>query len=190
MGNTPHSANANLSSKLRVLTLSEDFLAIFSGIFIILSTNTKKTYSVVLVDDSEDDRFFLKKAIEQFPRFQLLHELCDGQEAVAYLTGKGEFSQRKKYPLPDLMLLDLKMPRMNGYEVLRWLGAQSFPALTVIVLSGSDLQEDVHTSLSLGAHGYWTKTAQPEKQRKIALEIEALLDGRAVSRAKTQSVKE
>jgi CheY-like chemotaxis protein len=114
-------------------------------------------------------------------RSRFIYYEREHQENIQCRLGKGKFSQRKTYPLPDLMLLDLKMPRMNGYEVLRWLGSQSFPGLTVIVLSGSALQEDVHTSLALGAHGYWTKTAQPEKQRLIAIEIEALLDGRAAS---------
>ena len=143
--------------------------------------NAHKNYSVLVVDDSEDDRFFLKKAIAQFPRFKILHELADGTDVVAYLTGNGQYGDRKTYPWPDLLLLDLKMPYMTGYEVLRWLKSQSFPSITVIVLSGSVLQQDVEASLALGAHGYWSKTANAEKQRLIATEIEVLLDGRSKS---------
>jgi CheY-like chemotaxis protein len=142
---------------------------------------TQNTYGVLVVDDSEDDRFFLRKAVAQFPRFKILHELTDGTDVVAYLTGKGQYGDRKTYPLPDLILLDLKMPYMTGYEVLRWLRSQSFPSITIIVLSGSVLQQDVEASLAMGAHGYWSKTANAEKQRLIATEIEALLDRRSIS---------
>jgi len=133
-------------------------------------------YTILIADDSDDDRFFLRKAIERFPRFKIIGEVTDGQEAISYLSGQADFADRRKYPLPDLLLLDLKMPRKNGFEVLQWLRTQSFPALLVVVLSGSSLPTDVEASLALGARGYWTKTAQPPRQNIIAKEIEALLD--------------
>jgi len=150
---------------------------VYPGLTVV--ANIQKTYSVLVVDDSEDDRLFLRRAVAQFPRFKIVHELEDGVDAVAYLQAEGPYHDRRRYPLPDLVLLDLKMPLMTGYDVLRWLQSQCFPSIMVLVLSGSDLQQDVDISLALGAHGYWTKTASPEKQRLIALEIEALLDSRA-----------
>jgi CheY-like chemotaxis protein len=135
-------------------------------------------YGVLIVDDSDDDRFFLRNVVDRLPRFSVAGEVRDGDEAIAYLTGQGGFGDRAKHPVPDLMLLDLKMPRKTGFEVLRWLRVQSFPNLTVVVLSGSPLQEDVGASLALGAHGYWTKTADLPRQNLIAQEIEALLDKR------------
>lgn len=135
-------------------------------------------YGVLIVDDSDDDRFFLRNAVDRLPRFTVAGEVRDGDEAIAYLAGQGEFGDRAKHPLPDLMLLDLKMPRKTGFDVLRWLRTQSFPRLTVVVLSGSPLHEDVGASLALGAHGYWTKTAELPRQKLIAEEIEELLDRR------------
>ena len=71
---------------------------------------------VLVVDDSENDRFFIRRAIERFPRFQIVGELTDGEEAVEYLSGRGLFADRRKHPIPDLMVLDLKMPRRTGFR--------------------------------------------------------------------------
>lgn len=143
-----------------------------------MGTKPKITYRALLVDDSADDRFFIIQTLNGFSRFKIIQELADGMEAIAYLSGAEKYSNRKQFPFPDLLLLDLKMPRTTGYEVLQWLKTQHFPRLTVVVLSGSILQQDVEISLSLGAQGFWAKTANPEKQRLIATEIEALLDSR------------
>jgi CheY-like chemotaxis protein len=143
----------------------------------------KKAYTVLIVDDSDDDRFFLRGVLQHFPRFTVVGEVADGEEAMAYLCGLAAYGERGKFPLPDLMLLDLKMPRKNGFEVLEWLRSKSFPAMTVIVLSGSPLAEDIGASLALGAHGFWTKTAIGEKQNAIIEEIEAILDRRWRSQA-------
>jgi len=138
----------------------------------------KRVYTVLIADDSDDDRFILRKAIGRFARFVIVGEVTDGQDTIAYLSGQTIFEDRRRYPVPDLLLLDLKMPRKNGFDVLKWLRTQSFPSLTVVVLSGSPLPTDIEASLALGAHGYWTKTAQPTQQNLIASEIEALLDKR------------
>lgn len=139
-----------------------------------------------MVDDSEDDRYFLKKALRRFPRFRLLRELCDGQEAVSYLAGHGRFARRDLYPLPDLVVLDLNMPGMCGQDVLRWLQTQNFPSLTVVVLSDSIAREVVQTCLAIGAHGYWSKTTVPEELRQIVFEMQGLLDQRSSSNPAVQ----
>ena len=138
----------------------------------------KKVYAVLIVDDSEDDRFFLRTALDRFPRLNLIGEARDGEEAIAYLSGAGPYRDRQLHPMPDLMLLDIQMPRKTGFEVLQWLRKQGFSALTVIVLSGSPLGQDVEASLALGASGFWTKTAEGEQQRAILCEIEEMLDRR------------
>src|SRR3974390_1629721 len=111
----------------------------------------KKKCAILLADDSEDDRFFIRKAIGQNPRFVLVGEVQDGEEAIAYLSGKGNYGKRAEHPFPDVLLLDLKMPRKTGHEVLQWLQTQSFEQLRVIVVSGSVLPEDITKSTALGA---------------------------------------
>jgi len=140
--------------------------------------SSKKTYGVLVVDDSEDDRFFLKKALARGHRFHVLAELENGEEAAEYLAGRGKFHRREAPPLPDLLILDLKMPRMNGYELLQWLQSHPVPHMTVVVLSGSNLEGDVEMSMKLGAHGFWTKTSIAEHQWPPLHDIEALMDKR------------
>jgi len=87
------------------------------------------------------------------------------------------YSDREKYPFPDLMLLDLKMPRKTGYEVLAWLQTHAFEKLKVVVLSGSFLPEDVAKSLELGAHAYHMKSALGPGQTALIEKLEAVASG-------------
>jgi CheY-like chemotaxis protein len=84
--------------------------------------------------------------------------LADGQEVVDYLEGEGDFADRRAHPLPDVVVLDLKMPLMNGLEVLEWIRNESRrPAIPVVMLSGSGLEKDVEEAYRLGADGYFQK---------------------------------
>jgi CheY-like chemotaxis protein len=115
---------------------------------------------VLLADDSEDDIFFARYALEQSGIAWLLHVLGDGREAVNYLSGAGEYANRKKYPLPSVLILDIKMPRLNGFQVLAWARSQpKFRALPIIVLSTSALESDVAQAQQLGATAFKTKPA-------------------------------
>ena len=127
-------------------------------------------YKVLLVDDSPDDRFFERIILERSPKFIVVGEARDGQEAMDYLQGKGDF--------PDLVLLDLKMPRKNGFDVLQWIQTAKLDRLTVAVMSGSWLAEDVAQSLALGAHAYFKKSSSREEQDQMISEIEKLLNER------------
>jgi CheY-like chemotaxis protein len=100
--------------------------------------------------------------------FRLLR-VAHGEEAINYLAGNGEFANRTKHPLPNLMLLDLKMPRMDGFAVLRWRQEKS-PALAgmpVIVFSSSDLAADVADAYALGANSYVVKPSDPLKLERF-----------------------
>ena len=137
-----------------------------------MNTTQNGTFGVLLVDDSEDDRLFLRMALSDNPRLALVAEVCDGAEAISYLIGEEGFADRKKFPFPDVMLLDLKMPRKTGYDVLKWLRTQSFTDLVVIVVSGSFLPEDIATSLALGAAAYHRKVMLKEERELLFREIE------------------
>src|SRR5437016_1719196 len=124
----------------------------------------KSKYLVLLADDSEEDGLLLEMAFGGLDRLRLLPRMADGHQTIAYLSGEGKFADRRKYPFPDLLLLDLKMPRMDGFEVLEWLQAHPFPDLVVSVLSGSDSTADISQALSMGAHHFQTKELGTRQQ--------------------------
>jgi len=136
----------------------------------------KDSFSVLLVDDSADDRLFVRRALRKNPRFMVVGELGDGEAAIAYLAGEGEFSNREKFPYPDVVLLDLKMPRKTGYEVLEWLQSQRHEKICVVVLSGSFLPGDITRSQQLGANAYFQKEALAEGQAAMIADIEKLVE--------------
>jgi CheY-like chemotaxis protein len=82
----------------------------------------------------------------------------DGEEAVAYMSGTGPYANREEYPLPDLVLLDLKMPKCDGFEVLQWLRQQpGFRTIPVVVLTSSEQVRDVNRAYELGANSFLVK---------------------------------
>lgn len=124
----------------------------------------KAQYLVLLADDSEEDGLLLEMAFGGLERLRLLPRMADGHQTIAYLNGDGKYADRRKYPFPDLLLLDLKMPRMDGFEVLEWLKTHPFPELVVSVLSGSDSTADISHALSMGAHHFQTKELGVHRQ--------------------------
>jgi CheY-like chemotaxis protein len=123
-----------------------------------MSTDEKENYLVLVADDSEDDRFLLKQAMRRARRLQIAGELADGRDVIAYLGGHGHFGDREKFPLPDLLLLDLKMPHKDGFEVLEWLQRESLENLTVVVLTDSMRPEHIKRALDLGADLFEVKS--------------------------------
>ncbi len=121
-----------------------------------------KSATVLLAEDDPNDAFLVQRA---FKKAELPHRLvhaADGQQAVDYLSGVPPFDDRLAHPFPDLLLLDLKMPRLNGFEVLEWLqGKAEFRALPAIVLSSSDHQADIEQARALGAAEYYRKPGDP-----------------------------
>jgi CheY-like chemotaxis protein len=119
--------------------------------------NTKKKI-ILLAEDNPDDVLLTKRAFE---RSNLLNEIIvvnDGQEAVDYLFGKGQYKSRKNASLPQLVLLDLKMPKMDGLEVLRKIREnERTKYLPVVILTTSKEEKDIIESYSLGANSYIIK---------------------------------
>jgi CheY-like chemotaxis protein len=110
------------------------------------------------VDDREDDVLLIRKAFQKASVPNPLQVARDGEEAVAYLGGVGKFSNRVEYPLPHLVLLDLNMPRMDGFEVLAWIRNQpGLKGMVVIVLTSSDQIRDVNRAYALGANSFFVK---------------------------------
>jgi CheY-like chemotaxis protein len=112
---------------------------------------------ILIAEDSPDYAFFLERVLDHIGLSNSL-VVGDGVEMVEYLTGEGKFSNRNIFPLPDLLITDLKMPRMNGFELLQWL--QKHPehaVMPVIVLSSSADEQDVQLAYELGANAYLSK---------------------------------
>lgn len=118
-----------------------------------------KTDPVILVaEDEESDAWLLEHAFAKAGLCHRLVVLHDGQEAVSYLGGSGPYSDRKLHPLPCLILLDLKMPRMNGFDVLGWLKSRpDLLTVPVVILSSSSLETDVAQARQMGARDYVVK---------------------------------
>ena len=115
-------------------------------------------FGVLLVDDSQDDLLFMRRALERSATLTIVGEAKDGQEAMDYLKGEGLFQDRKKYPWPDIMLLDLKMPRKNGFEVLDWMNRElPTERPPVAVFTSSQDTADIRRAYELGARWFLAK---------------------------------
>ena len=113
---------------------------------------------ILLAEDREDVILLIRRAFEKGGIVNPLHIVRDGEETIAYLKGEGKYSNRAEYPLPDLLMLDLKMPRADGFEVLRWVRQQpGLAALRVVVLTSSQDIRDVNVAYRLGANSFMVK---------------------------------
>ena len=115
--------------------------------------------TILQVEDEENDVFFFQRAMNRAGLAHLLQVAHDGQEAIDYLQGVGKFAERKKFPVPGLILLDLKLPFVMGLDVLKWIRQQPELPCVVIVLSSSREDRDVAEAYRSGANAYLVKTA-------------------------------
>lgn len=114
--------------------------------------------SILLVEDNADDILLMKRAMRKANLANPLHVVEDGEQAVAYLAGEGRYADRAAYPLPVLVLLDLKLPRRSGLEVLQWVRQQpGLKRLRVVVLTSSNQKADIDRAYELGANSYLIK---------------------------------
>jgi len=114
--------------------------------------------SILVVEDDPADAYFLEQAFERVLANCALHRVADGLEAKAYLQGEGKYADRKIYSLPSVILLDLRMPRMNGFEFLAWL--RTDPELRIIptvIYSASDCPGDIRRAYEMGANSFLQK---------------------------------
>ncbi len=119
---------------------------------------------ILLVEDNEDEVFILKRALKEAGIENPLHIVDDGQEAIDYLTGNDQFEDRTRYPLPTMVLLDLKLPLKSGHEVLAWIRQQGpYQSMIVIVLSSSEEPADIQRAYRLGANSYLLKPTTSEQ---------------------------
>lgn len=114
--------------------------------------------TILLVDDNPDDVLLIKRA---FARAGLTHPIFSvpsGTEAIAYLSGERPYEDRTEHPLPNLILLDIKMPVTDGFEVLRWIRRQpELGRVSTVMLTSSDEIRDVNLAYQLGANSFLVK---------------------------------
>jgi len=127
---------------------------------------------ILVAEDQMNDAFILERAFQRSGSKATLHFVRDGQEAVDYLEGQDGFSDRDTYPLPTLLLLDLKMPRLNGFDVLEWVRRQKpLRRLLVVVFSSSEEIGDINRAYDLGANSYMVKPNDFDELLKLAEEL-------------------
>ncbi|MEW6157840.1 MAG: response regulator [Verrucomicrobiota bacterium] len=113
---------------------------------------------MLILEDDANDVLLLKRALNRLNICNPLFVAHDGIEAIEYLQGKGRFQDRKTYPFPEVILLDLKMPRMDGLEFLSWLDEhREFKVIPTVVLSSSDHEKDVLNAYQHCASSFFVK---------------------------------
>ena len=116
------------------------------------------TQSILLAEDEETDVMMFRLALEKTKFTYRVAVVHDGQDAIDYLAGRPPYGDRGQHPLPGLLVLDLKMPRMTGFDVLSWLRDRpEFSQLPTVVLSSSSYPQDIQSAAQLGAREYFIK---------------------------------
>jgi len=139
---------------------------------------------VLYAEDEADDVFFLERAFKLAGLPNTLSVVADGEQAIEYLAGEGAFTDRALHPLPDLVLLDINMPKQSGLDVLAWLRSQPhFKSLPVLMFTSSSRPEDMEKAQQLGADDYLLKPTNPGR----LVELVKSLQERWLSRPATAS---
>ena len=124
---------------------------------------------VLLAEDRDDDILLIKQAFVRAHIFNPMQVVHSGDEAIAYLAGEGKFANRAEHPLPALLLLDLKMPGRDGFDVLRWVrNHPTLSGLRVLVLTASNRIPDVNLAYELGANSFLVKPTDFEQTVQLS----------------------
>jgi CheY-like chemotaxis protein len=115
---------------------------------------------ILLAEDNPDDAFIFQIMFRRAKLPQTLHIVHDGEQVMDWISGTGQYADRQKFPMPHLLLLDLKMPVKTGFDVLEWLQARTeSKELPVAILSSSDDSKDVQRAKQFGVDAYFVKSA-------------------------------
>jgi DNA-binding response OmpR family regulator len=126
----------------------------------------------LLVDDDDGCPILLRAAMEKAAIECVLQYVVDGKEAMDYLNGAGKYQDRNRFPMPSLVLLDLKMPNANGFDVLRWKSHhRSLDWLPVVVWSTADVENDQQEAINLGADSYLIKPMKLQDLMGVARKL-------------------
>lgn len=121
------------------------------------------TGTLLLVEDNPDDIFLMRRALKKSGLDFPLQIVTDGKQALDYLTGSGYFADRRQFPRPTWVFLDLKLPYINGFEVLEWIRSDAASRdLDVVILTSSPEERDKENAARLGAKAYLVKPPSAE----------------------------
>ena len=125
---------------------------------------------VLLVEDDPSDVRLIQRAFSKLVVNVSMTRLTNGDDAVSYLSGEDPYENRAAYPVPAVLLLDIKLPRRSGFEVLDWLRRQKSPLrrLPVVMLTSSKHSADVNRAYDLGANSYLAKPQTPSELNDLA----------------------
>jgi CheY-like chemotaxis protein len=131
---------------------------------------------ILLVEDNQDDILLILRAFRRARVDRRIQVVTSGTAALSYLKGAPPYDDREKYSLPVLVLLDIKMPGMDGFEVLKWIRGQwDFFQLCVVMLTSSDLIRDVNQAYQLGANSFLVKPLDFENAAELARSLDMLI---------------
>jgi CheY-like chemotaxis protein len=123
---------------------------------------------VLCAEDDLDFQFLLERTLKRLAFPVDLRCVTDGEKVIRYLMGEGDFADRERFPLPTVLFLDIKMPRVNGFEVLQWLQNNNvFKRLQVVMMSSSAMPADIDRAYKLGANAYVVKSADLKELQKL-----------------------
>jgi CheY-like chemotaxis protein len=125
----------------------------------LVEVEVSHNFNILLAEDVADERRLFELALKRIGHKQIhVSEVEYGTEVIEYLEGEGKYSNRARFPFPDLLITDLNMPRMDGLEVLRWVrGHPEFSGLPVVMLSASGRDKEVRKAYRLGVNAYFQK---------------------------------
>ena len=142
-----------------------------------------KKPTVLLAEDESADVFIMQRAIGKMDSPISLQVAKDGEQAIDYLAGHGEYADRERFPIPKLILLDIKMPRKNGFDVLEWLRYNhAFADVPVVMITSSSLKTDIDHANALGASAYLVKPVPTAELQKLFTATEEYLAAKGVPR--------
>jgi len=129
---------------------------------------------ILLAEDDPNDVLLIRRAFEKAGLRDTLKVVDDGEQAINYLSGTGPYADRERFPVPFLLLLDIKMPGTDGFEVLQWARAEpDLKRLLIVVLTSSNLQADVDRAYELGANSYLVKPVSFDEMVNLIQRFEA-----------------
>jgi CheY-like chemotaxis protein len=123
---------------------------------------------IMLVDDSHDDAMLIRRSLTMAGLQNRIFHIHNSRDAIDYLSGKGKYADRRQCPLPDILLLDLKMPEVNGFELLKWARSQPhLSRLIIVVITRTDDPRLIQMCYQLGANSFLSKDGNSEEMKNF-----------------------